>query len=190
MVKNYEVVWNNIDFQYKVVECDNESSVAFGSGETIVEAIESADSIFFKEGDVLHISERIAEILLEEEIENYDDLLKVVENASIDIEGIGMLDNFVNFRCTYGTASFSGFVCIDDFDDDCPFRYIGHDGQTHENLSNANWEGTEEDIEILLEAFNNDDMVLQFLYDYRHESTRVYRDNMIIIINEGGDDEN
>lgn len=183
---DYTIVHNNLDFQYKVVECDNESSVAFGSGETIVEAIETADSLF-DEGDVLHISERFAEILLEEEIDSYDDLLKVVENASIDIEGIGMLDNFVNFRCTYGTASFSGFVCIDDFDDDCPFRYIGHDGQTYENIGNADWEGTKEDIEILLEAFNNDDMVLQFLYDYRHESTKVYRDNMIILIN--GDDD-
>ena len=94
-------------------------------------------------------------------------------------------EKIIEFECTYGTAKFTGYAYAEDLDDDEPLYFYDINLGTQTSLQNAHFEGTGEDKIKLYEAFCEDLMFTQWLYDCQDESRTVDRGDYTIHINGG-----
>ena len=89
----------------------------------------------------------------------------------------------VEFKCVYGTASFSGFAYVDELDDDEPLHFYDKEFGVQEHLQNADWVGVEEDQQKLYESFVSDTLFVQFLADFKDENKTIDRGDYTLLIN-------
>ena len=93
--------------------------------------------------------------------------------------------NKIEFECVYGTAKFAGYAYAEDLDDDEPLHFYDINLGSQTSIQNANFEGTEEDQIKLHEAFTEDFMFTQWLFDFQDESITVDRGDYTLHINGG-----
>lgn len=96
-------------------------------------------------------------------------------------------------RSKRGESEISGFVYVDEIDDEAPLHFYDQNGLECGTRvpSNPFSENTSYDLhmdyENISSEFQSDDMFLQILFDARDENTIVDRGEYIIVINEGFD---
>lgn len=96
-----------------------------------------------------------------------------------------MSEKVIEFECVYETAKFSGYVNAEDLDCDDPLHFYDRNLCTQTSLSNAYFEGNDEDKQKLYESFTSDILFVQCLADFQNEKKTLERKNYILHINGG-----
>lgn len=95
-----------------------------------------------------------------------------------------MKNRTVDFEAVHKTATIRGFMNTEDVDTDCPFYYFDATHQVLDRQVIYSADNTE-DAEKLNDAFSEDFMVEEFLYDFASENVTIERDGYTLIINGG-----
>lgn len=91
--------------------------------------------------------------------------------------------NHIYFEARHKDTYIEGYVCEEEIGEvDCPFNYIDELGNITEQQV---IQGNPEHAEKLLEAFNEDDEVIQWLWDFKNENKTTERKGYTLIINDG-----
>ena len=156
------------------------------------------DMIIFDDDLLVNVKEDLTEKYLNGELTTIKEITEFVNNCELVLDDDDfviefkecdvMTEKIIEFECVHETAKFAGYVYAEEIDDDEPLYFYDRNYASQTSLTNAHFEGTEEDQIKLHEAFTGDFLFLQFLHDFQDEKKSIDRGNYIIHIN-GGDEE-
>lgn len=110
---------------------------------------------------------------------------KMYQDSKADRSAQDDDDVVVEFECVHGSASFQGYAYKSELDDDEPLHFYDRNGGSQTSLQNAHFEGSEDDVFALKDAFCSDFLFTEFLYDYADKTATIKRDGYVLHINGG-----